>query len=245
MNIPATILLLRRDKQREENIMTNCVPYLQNYRIQDAIDWKNKQDLISFRNKHNIRFKKSYLSSPFLLMGKIACNFSHMQAWEYQINNNISHMIIFEDDVKLNDNFQSSLNNIISEIPDDYDLIYLYVHPEFQPTNDDDPKFSIEGKKYINRAYPTWCRLAYILSINGAKKLFKKFRKNIYNSGDMMFIDFIQQKYLNAFTTKFHFINNIGQLRPEDNINITSNIWSSPKLKTKIVSKLLKFNSKK
>lgn len=120
--------------------------------------------------KHNISmFQENYNNS------QIAISLSHFYAYK-QISNNYDNGLIFEDDVILNENFTDILNKYMTQLPKDYDMLFL----------GDGCNLHIENHKLISNqhiyekcVYPTsWggngasrCCDSYIISNKCANKL--------------------------------------------------------------------------
>jgi len=70
-------------------------------------------------NHHNISmFQKNYDNAA------IAISLSHFYAYK-QISDKYDNGLIFEDDVVLSDNFIEKINNYITELPKDYDMLFI------------------------------------------------------------------------------------------------------------------------
>ena len=122
--------------------------------------------------KENISmFQENYNKS------QIAISLSHFYAYK-QINDKYEHALIFEDDVILSDNFIDKLNNYMSELPENFDMLFL----------GDGCNFHIQKHKLIQNKniyekslYPTnfegevggatRCTDSYIVSKKCAKKI--------------------------------------------------------------------------
>jgi glycosyl transferase family 25 len=120
--------------------------------------------------EHNIcMFQKNYSNS------QIAISLSHFHAYK-QISDNYDNGLIIEDDAVLSDDFTDILNKYISQLPKDYDMLFIgdgcNLHIEKHKLN---PNQNI----YEKCLYPTsWggdgasrCCDSYIISKNCANKL--------------------------------------------------------------------------
>jgi glycosyl transferase family 25 len=121
-------------------------------------------------NQHNISiFEKNYNNA------QIAITLSHFYAYK-EINNKYDLGLIFEDDVILSDNFINILNKYLTELPKNFDMLFI----------GDGCNLHIEKHKlipnkniYEKSLYPTkWggngatrCCDSYIISKNCANKL--------------------------------------------------------------------------
>lgn len=104
--------------------------------------------------------------------GSIFCSVSHLTLWRKIVekHNADEHIVVFEDDVQLVDNFFERVNELITYLPEDYDIAYLdYSFFHGQPIN-----------KYLGK--PTspsphkanlWTS-SYILRSTGAKNILSK-----------------------------------------------------------------------
>lgn len=160
--------------------------------IQDAIDKKIVYD-ISFISKWNRSDEKSklynnsitylpdeeiwikkcknyYTESPtfkHLSLGEIACGLNHIYIWEKIAENEDS--LILEDDVIFCNNFEQMFNLVISNKPNDLDVLFIgggFYHEHVAKT------ISIHKMNYYKKSSPstnTVC--AYMLTKNAAQKL--------------------------------------------------------------------------
>lgn len=163
------VISLRNDRDRTryiKNIITHKLPQLQ---ILDAIDGKNiNNSFIDFLYKNNVinkRITKAYSK------GTIGCYLSHIKMWTKIRNEKIKHAIVFEDDFSIQPDFLTKINNIFNELPNTFDICYLFYHPFTYKYYINFNKFDITDKRYIRKQVPTWGLVGYILSLKGATKL--------------------------------------------------------------------------
>lgn len=57
--------------------------------------------------------------------GVLGCSISHLFAVKYAQQLNLRNILILEDDVEFEDNVTEKFNEILHEIPDDWDMIYF------------------------------------------------------------------------------------------------------------------------
>ena len=57
--------------------------------------------------------------------GIIGCGISHMKIYEDAIKNNYKNILVLEDDVYFRDELYKELDEVMSELPEDYDILYL------------------------------------------------------------------------------------------------------------------------
>jgi GR25 family glycosyltransferase involved in LPS biosynthesis len=94
---------------------------------------------------------------------------SHYSAWVYVIKNNLNSLLVFEDDVKVYDNFIDYYNIIMNNVPSDYDVMSIYVDKNQYPRYKSDDYIN----DYISKGYQDWSTLCYVISRQGAEKLVK------------------------------------------------------------------------
>lgn len=181
--------------------------------------------------------------------GQIGCALSHIRIWEECYLSKIPYVCILEDDVQINLNQINKLTStsstssststltlthmeqIISELPDNWDHCNLYHHPKFQDKLCD-PNLTLPNKHLIIKGVPMWGTVGYLLSQRGIKKLLK-YVKPIFNTIDEMIKHLITKNILTSYTIKVPFINTIGHIVSFNNqinkdINLMkSTIWSS------------------
>jgi len=58
-------------------------------------------------------------------LGQLGCRDSHKRLLSKIYEDGVEHCLIFEDDVELCDNFEFKLEEIIKELPEDWDMVYL------------------------------------------------------------------------------------------------------------------------
>jgi hypothetical protein len=98
--------------------------------------------------------------------GEVGNFASHFIAWKYLINSSMDRLLVFEDDAVLSENFIDRLNVFIEELPDDWDIFSIFVHP-----NQYD-RYNGDSAGNVVKAYQDWSTLCYAISRSGAKKLY-------------------------------------------------------------------------
>jgi GR25 family glycosyltransferase involved in LPS biosynthesis len=66
-----------------------------------------------------------FYSRP-ILAGEVACTLSHLKVWNIIKDKGLSRAIILEDDVELANHLPAVLTRILQQLPQDWDLFYLY-----------------------------------------------------------------------------------------------------------------------
>lgn len=92
---------------------------------------------------------------------------SHYLAWKYLCTSNLNELIVFEDDILIDESFHAKYQISMNSLPKDYDVFSIYVdknqHPRFEKSH--------VVNDYISKAYQDWSTLGYVVSKQGAKKL--------------------------------------------------------------------------
>ena len=118
----------------------------------------------------NKYFDKNNKLSP----GQIGCSLSHIKIWEKAIKNNNKYTLVLEDDAIIPSNFWKKINNLLSELPTNYNIILLgCCSCEGEIINNKD--YILKGSKNSNA---NWCTTAYIINNNFCKKLINIIKNN-------------------------------------------------------------------
>jgi GR25 family glycosyltransferase involved in LPS biosynthesis len=99
--------------------------------------------------------------------GHKGCSYTHMMAWKQMIEDKAPYRVFFEDDVLAHTDLAKGLGQKFWEAtPKDFDILYLgsMMHPQ-DPASNNSSNLVVES--------PTYCLHAYILSLQGAQKLWK------------------------------------------------------------------------
>lgn len=154
--------------QRFKNEYNSCDLRFKNVKRIPAIDGK-KLNIAEYVSDRAFKEIKSIETSGYrtkhyqLTRGAIGCYLSHLKAYEQIAKSNVEWGLIFEDDVSISKNFYAKLNNILSKIPNNWDMLLLGCHCQ-------------KCKKYdlyshVKKFILLHC---YIVKRETAEKLFKK-----------------------------------------------------------------------
>lgn len=94
---------------------------------------------------------------------------SHYSTWKYVIDNDLDSLLVFEDDAIIHPDFINKYNLIMNNVPDDYDVMSVFVDPNQYPRYRPDHYIN----DYIAKGYQDWSTLCYVVSRQGAEKLVK------------------------------------------------------------------------
>ena len=221
-NILHIILYLKRDKERKKYLDKYIKPLLNNSIFIKGVDWKI-HDLNSILTDHNLKIEEKFMNE--CLKGQIACFLSHFLIWKYIIYNQIQRTIIFEDDVYIKKDYTIILNDIVRNLSNDVDFLYLYIHPAKQ-----DIKLIDEREYRILKSGDNWGTVAYLITLKGAEKLVR-YSNVIYGPIDRQINYLIRKKYLNGLMVNKSIVLTKGKIikKMESNKLFDSNVWNSEK----------------
>lgn len=143
----------------------------------DLIDQKlngTKHEIKCLNAKDSELLEKFYLDNPEFKLswhsfkpGEIGNFGSHYLAWKYLVNSSLDSLVVFEDDVLMDDSFIDAYKTALKNIPPDFDVLSMYIHPnQYDRFNQKD-----YVNEYISRGYQDWSTLSYVISRQGAEKL--------------------------------------------------------------------------
>lgn len=110
--------------------------------------------------------------------GELACAASHIVAMEYLLNNDLDQMVVFEDDIVLDDKFTNIMAACLNDLPSDYDFMSdSSVMPDYQEMSTVEDSIDI-GSKFICKAHLQNSHTGFMLySKAGAKNILELYRK--------------------------------------------------------------------
>ena len=122
------------------------------------------EDLVKEFHDDNPEFKFGWHSFKPGEFGNFG---SHYNAWKYLKSSNLDNILVFEDDVLINDSFMEDYQSLMNDLPEDYDVFSIYV---------DENQFPRYNQKHhvgdrISKGYQDWSTLCYVVSKVGAEKL--------------------------------------------------------------------------
>lgn len=132
-------------------------------------------------------------------LGSLGVTFSHSYLYRKMIEKNIKNMIIFEEDAIINNNFKVKLNEVIKNLPSDWDIVFLgmscdYNHDKRCHKND---KMVEVGKDIYTIGY-IYGLYGYLINTKGAKKILDNLYP-IWWHLDTLLSHFIQSNIIKAY----------------------------------------------
>jgi GR25 family glycosyltransferase involved in LPS biosynthesis len=147
--------------------------------------------------------------------GMIGCGISHLFIWKDAIIKYYKNILVLEDDVYFTDDFNEYLKNVMEELPEDYDILYL----GYKDTVCKAPKDS--SFNYIYKPYFPLLTHAMIISNTGLKKLVKIITK-IDDHIDWLIA--LNNKNLNIYATKKKIVNQLWKSSNNSNLSNFPNL---------------------
>jgi len=224
--IPVHVILLYSDEKRIQHVENNVKNNINSVNILKAVSDKN--EINKCIKKFSITIDSKYKKT--CTIGQLGCTFSHMLLWKNMVDNNIKEMIVLEDDVEIPSDYEDKIKNIVNELPEDYDFLYLFVHPVIIKNMEsvENQKYTIPGKKLIVKGYKTWGTVGYLLTLKTAKMLLENF-KNLRTNVDTQITGIIHE--YKVFSVRDKFLSTVGQLRSKKKSKeLKSNVWGTAKM---------------
>ena len=118
-NVKIFIINLDKDVKR----LTNAYEQLNKY------EFKNYEKFTGIYGKQlsidEINDNTTFIGKLLASKSMIGCGLSHIKLWEKIVNENIELSLILEDDFVFYDDFKNKLNNLLLNVPNNYDMIHL------------------------------------------------------------------------------------------------------------------------
>jgi hypothetical protein len=160
----------------------------------------------------------------------VAIALSHIKAWEEIVKSKESYGVVFEDDAILVENFNEKYNDLIKNLPKDFDIFYLgcfgcennynFLNVVFSLLNLKSKFKKINDK--INKPSVALALHGYIISKKGIKKILEHLKGNIYFHLDVCIQKMIYDNLLIAYVPN----ERIVYQSSTDN-NLSSNVKNS------------------
>ena len=125
---------------------------------------------------HTPYYIKKMTENPYTYAACFDCAYNHYSIIKQAYIRGINSILIFEDDIKFNENV-NLLSDIIDNIPSDYDVLKLYNTYYNKQNNIDDGYFEMINKE--NSKFYYHSTLCYALNRNGMKALIDEYEKNL------------------------------------------------------------------
>lgn len=140
---------------------------------------KNDEDVKKFFTNEDIKIDPLGWEKRGWKYGELGIWASNYSAWSKFAKSGHEMLMLMEDDIILEKDFNNKLVGYISELPDDWDFFTVYI-PSYGNTRAKTHKKVLNvGKENITKVYQSWSCLCYIVSKNGAKKLLEQVKNPV------------------------------------------------------------------
>ena len=154
---------------------------------------------------------REYVGDMYSIFGPksaIGCAMSHMKLWERVAQGDNPFQIIFEDDIILQADFKQYLENALTHVPNDFDLLYLGNFGSEHTPNFFTSVMSALGmsqkeqkiNEYIKKPAVCLGLHAYIVSKQGAEKLLSMVKGKLNHHLDYMIQYLHSNDKINVYT---------------------------------------------
>lgn len=138
------VLTLDDAADRQENI-TKVLNGL-NWSFFKATD-KNNLDESKFDSENiydDVKHKNTKRTTRSMKVGEVACALSHVRMYQHMLDNNFNHVLILEDDVLPEYDSLAEFDNVIRQLPKDWEVLMMGYYGEKLPNF----KYMIQQKVY-------------------------------------------------------------------------------------------------
>jgi GR25 family glycosyltransferase involved in LPS biosynthesis len=125
------VINLEKDKERLKKIDSSLQ--------REKVDYERIPGVIGSQIGYDNRI--SFLCNTFCTDGIKGCALSHHKVWEQMLKNGYSSILVFEDDAIIPEGFDEKVRNVMSKLPNDYDVVFLGCH------------FFCDSKSVIQKTY--------------------------------------------------------------------------------------------
>jgi GR25 family glycosyltransferase involved in LPS biosynthesis len=129
-NIPMVCISLDRRPDRWAKFKAGADAAGVHVRRLSAVDAKEfdavNHSAISLLTAHNIKFGVRRAHYEIDTGGAVGASLSHIKAWNYLINGTAPALIVFEDDAIIPPDFEPRLEQVVAELPAEWDIITFY-----------------------------------------------------------------------------------------------------------------------
>ena len=178
------------------------------------------KDIDSFVIKNNINLKKgNYFAA------KLACHLSHYLAYKTIVESGCEKAIILEDDFVLFNDHDKQINNILNELPVDFDLVRLF-HSNVNI-------IPLKDKRYIGEQSTPIGDVGNLVTCNGAIKIKNQLGNIILKEKDEGFIpndvsiyNLGQEGKIKSFNSVKLVVGTMGNISKFEEGQLGSTIWN-------------------
>lgn len=188
-----------------KNIQFKCINLAHRSDKRNWVDSHLSQHGIEFEyfqaktTNDNTKFTNDQI--PDYTPGQLGCMLSHYELLSSHKDSKI--LGIFEDDVRLCDDFKQRMEYIENNFDLDWDIFFL---SSFYHLNDDPQRWNETGDyeltdiKYIHRVYGSFCTHSYLVNPNSIEKILNLMREHMHRSYAIDHLYILIQPFINAYS---------------------------------------------
>jgi len=111
--------------------------------------------------------------------GELGIWASNWTAWKNFLKTRHDFVILMEDDIVLDSDFNEKLTSYMNELPEGWDVFTVYIPDSGNIRYEKRKNELLIGKENICKVYQSWSCLCYVVSRSGAQKLLKEVKKRV------------------------------------------------------------------
>ena len=159
-----------------------------------TVNYSNENEIKEFVNKFS-----EFKPNRNFKVGELGVWASNYQAWNEFLKSDYDALLLFEDDIKIDDNFLDGMNEYLNRLPSGWDFFSPYVH-WWQSENIYNSYRDDIGDEDLCRSYQSWSLACYFISKNGIKKALEDLKNGFEDPVDWYI--FKNKELFNIYTLK-------------------------------------------
>ena len=164
-----------------------------------TIMMKSLKDVKDFYKTANVKIDPKGFEGNGWKPGELGIWASNITAWQNFLKSKHDYVILMEDDIVLNKDFNKRLVGYLDELPEDWDIFTAYIPPTGNVRYGKNRKDLYIGKENVCKVYQSWSCLCYVVSKSGAKKLLEEIKNPVSSPIDHYLF---YHKNLSVYTMK-------------------------------------------
>lgn len=104
-------------------------------------------------------------------LGELGVWASNLNAWEAFLKSDYDYVILMEDDIVLERNFNERIEIFLNQLPEGWDIFSAFIPGTKVRKYQIDPRAWHIGKRDVCKLFQSWSCLCYVVSKKGAQKL--------------------------------------------------------------------------
>ena len=164
-----------------------------------TIIMKDVEDVKNFYKTSDIKIDPKGFNGNGWKPGELGIWASNLTAWQNFVDSDYEYIILMEDDIVLQKDFNTKLINYIDELPENWDIFTAFIPRTGNIRYNKNNKDLFIGSKNICKVYQSWSCLCYVVSKDGAKKLLEEVKKPVSSPLDHYLF---YHNNLNAYTMR-------------------------------------------